>query len=311
MKGSTNEGGTAFFATMIAFTDILLKIDWIILAILSGVKGYYGTMGMLIYCLCATIFINVGIWRRFFMTKYKFDQDRLFRSYMLRYPSTSKCLLWISYLVSFQAIKLTYSRLCAKKKFMAKFAKRKKFYRLIGRLSILSIAALYVPALVITAYSLTYIEKGEQIYYLDIDCLVMVTYCIILIIIVIKQREKILGSNKGLFDIKELFMLGKTNEDSDEEDIELEGDQLSMHSETNVNRDNKKPLYQSEWRYSSDQHGRGAYFSRAVSVLDYNEYRRLKDKHRYLLLKTTLFQKKQMDDEAKNTTLKEEYTKEH
>jgi len=71
----------------------------------------------------------------------------------------------------------------------------------------------------------------------------MVTYCIILIIIVLKQREKILGSNKALFDIKELFMFGKTNEDSDEEDIELEGDQLSMHSETNVNRDNKKPLY--------------------------------------------------------------------
>lgn len=231
---------------------------------------------------------------------------------MLKYPSASSGILWMSYLLSFQAIKLSYSRLCGKKRFMAKFAKRKKFFRLIGRLSILSIAALYVPALVITAYSLTYIEHGTQVYFLDIDCLVMVTYCIILIIIVLKQREKILGSNKALFDIKELFVFGKTNEDSDEDDeIELEGDQLSMHSETNVNRDNKKPLYQSEWRYSSDQHGRGAYFSRAVSVLDYNEYRKLKDKHRYLLLKTTLFQKKQMDDEVKNTTLKDEYTKEH
>jgi len=78
---------------------------------------------------------------------------------------------------------------------MAKFAKRKKFYRLIGRLSILSIVALYVPALIITAYSLTYIERGDQVYFLDIDCLVMVTYCIILICIVLKQREKVLGNN--------------------------------------------------------------------------------------------------------------------
>jgi len=161
MRGSTTEGGTAFFATMIAFTDMLLKIDWILMAIFSGLKGYYGTMGILIYCLCATVFINVGIWKRFFISKYNFDQDRLFRSYMLRYPSASKAILWFSYLLSFQAIKLSYSRLCGKKKFMAKFAKRKKFYRLIGRLSILSIAALYVPALVVTAYSLTYIEKGE------------------------------------------------------------------------------------------------------------------------------------------------------
>lgn len=87
---------------------------------------------------------------------------------------------------------------------------------------------------------------------MDLDCLVMVTYCIILIIIVLKQREKVLGNNKQLFNLKELFMFGKTDEDSDEDDIECEIDKLSMHSETNVNRDGKKPLYQSEWRYSSD-----------------------------------------------------------
>jgi len=79
MKGSTNEGGTAFFATMIALTDMLLKIDWIIMAIFSGISGFYGTMGVLLYCLVATVFINIGIWRRFFIIKYKFEEDRLFK----------------------------------------------------------------------------------------------------------------------------------------------------------------------------------------------------------------------------------------
>ena len=71
---------------------------------------------------------------------------------------TVAVLIFFSYLVTFQAIRLTYSRCLGKKKFMAQFAKRRRYFRLIGRLTVFETLFLYLPAVAINIYSLTVIN---------------------------------------------------------------------------------------------------------------------------------------------------------
>lgn len=57
---------------------------------------------------------------------------------------------------------------------------------MVGRLTVLEIFLLYIPAVIINAYSLTVItDKKEQQFWFNIDSLIMVCYAIILIIVVL------------------------------------------------------------------------------------------------------------------------------
>ena len=47
-----------------------------------------------------------------------------------------------------------------KKQFMARFSTRRRFYRLIGRLSIIEILVLYLPSIVINISNLFYVKFG-------------------------------------------------------------------------------------------------------------------------------------------------------
>jgi len=61
-----------------------------------------------------------------------------------------------------------------------------------------------VPAIAFNIFALAYIGKGETIYYLGVDSLILVIYACILIAVVLTQREKLLDSNQ-LINFKELF----------------------------------------------------------------------------------------------------------
>jgi len=66
-------------------------------------------------CLGISTILNLGLWRKFFNETYNFDEDLYFAQYITRYPRTAKFLLFLSYFVAFQTIRLTYSRLLGKK----------------------------------------------------------------------------------------------------------------------------------------------------------------------------------------------------
>ena len=144
--------------------------------------------------LTVSLFLNLGVWRRFFKFKYNIDEnDKLYVIYSHSYPRTSKWILFISYVITFQAFRLSYSRLLGKKQFCAEFTRSRVYYRLIGRLSIMAVIFLYLPAIALNLHGLVFnFEMGDQIFYIGLDSLVLVVYATVLIIVTLTQREKLI-----------------------------------------------------------------------------------------------------------------------
>ena len=83
----------------------------------------------------------------------------------------------------------------------------------------LKIFLIYFPAVVINAYSLTVItDKKEQQFWLNIDSMILVIYAIVLIFVVLTQREKLMNY-KSYFKFSELFKFG-ADDDLDEIDVD-------------------------------------------------------------------------------------------
>lgn len=103
MKGNHKTGqGTAFFITCLAFVDILLRVNWFVFGILALQQGYYYIFYGCVIVLTMSMFLNLGVWRRFFKFKYNIDEnDRLFVKYSKSYPRTSKWIIFVSFLFTF------------------------------------------------------------------------------------------------------------------------------------------------------------------------------------------------------------------
>ncbi len=123
MKHSGN-GSTAFFITCLAFCDILLRVNWFVVGLIALSEQFQYTFYGCSALLLINMAINLLLWRRFFKYKYNMDEnDRAFVTYCKNYPRTSSWLIFLSYLITFQAIRLTYSRALGKKMFMASFTR--------------------------------------------------------------------------------------------------------------------------------------------------------------------------------------------
>jgi len=68
VKGADKDGreleGTAFFTTMLALVDMLLRINWAVLAYFVWQKSYYITFGCTCGLIAISLFINIYLWRR-------------------------------------------------------------------------------------------------------------------------------------------------------------------------------------------------------------------------------------------------------
>lgn len=224
MKGSDRDGraqeGTAFFITMLAIVDIMLRLNWLALSYLTYTAGYRYTFFGFVAILIVSFLINNLLWRRKFYVDHYFEgRDRLFSAYCKKYAATAGFLTLISYLITFQAIRLTYSRFLGKKVYMARFSRKRMYYRLIGRLSVLEIIVIFLPAAIINLTSINQIMRGDHLFWLNIDSLFLVTYAIVLIIVVLTQRERLVSSTL-LFKFSELFVL----DGEEEAELEFEND---------------------------------------------------------------------------------------
>lgn len=128
-----SHGSTLFLPTMLPVVDMTLRLNWFILSVLSLSHGLVVTFFGCIALLVIGVFMNVVLWRRFFMFKYNMDDnDLLFTTYRKNYPKTSQLLITLSYTCSFQAIRLTYSQLLGKKVFTAQFTRQRKYFLTIS-----------------------------------------------------------------------------------------------------------------------------------------------------------------------------------
>ena len=226
MKGSDKQGrqqpGTAFFIAMLAIIDVMLRFNWVAVSYMAYSNGYtYLFIGLAVVMIISML-VNILIWRRKFYVDHFFEgRDRLFSEYCKKYQAMAGFITILSYFITFQAIRLSYSRFLGKKVYMAKFSRKRMYYRLIGRLSVLEIIVMYIPAVVINATNIGNIHRGEWLYWLNIDSMILVSYAIFLIIVVLCQREKV-ASGSLLFKLSELFLVDTIEEDELELDNDLD-----------------------------------------------------------------------------------------
>ena len=224
LKGADKDGrekeGTAFFTTMLALVDILLRVNWGVLAWLVLQKQYFTAFYCLLGLIGFSLLINFFLWRRYFYSRYKYeDTDPLFSAYATKFSRTASVVTFLSYLVTFQAIRLAYSRFLGKKQFSAGFTRRRRYYRLIGRLTVFEAIFVYGPAIALNIYNLTYMtDRKEMQFWMNIDSLALQAYALLLIIVVLTQRESLMNY-KSYFSFGELFKFGPSNE---EEEVPLE-----------------------------------------------------------------------------------------
>jgi len=83
----------------------------------------------------------------------------------------------------------------------------------VGRITILSIIFLYVPAVAANITDLILSDSSSGAFYLDIDSLIIVTYLILIITYVIYKRENV---EKSLLNMKALVVTLGQNDDDDE-----------------------------------------------------------------------------------------------
>ena len=99
---------------------------------------------------------------------------------------------------------------------MAQFTKRRRYYRLIGRLTVMECLFIYLPAVFINGYSLTLITDTKTMqYWYNLDSLILICYAIILIAVVLTKREKLMNY-KSYFNFSELLTFG---DDSDHDEV--------------------------------------------------------------------------------------------
>jgi hypothetical protein len=80
--GKGDSQGTTFFISVLAFVDIILRINWFVLGLISLQLQYYGSGGWCAVILFTSCVLNLAIWRRFFKFKYNIDEnDRNFVTY--------------------------------------------------------------------------------------------------------------------------------------------------------------------------------------------------------------------------------------
>lgn len=102
MKNGTNKEHTSFFISMLAFVDMLLRVNFFVLGCLSFDREYYWSCGWCALLLIICLILNCAVWRRFFKFKYNMDDnDYNFLQYCKKYPKTSRVIIFMSYGISF------------------------------------------------------------------------------------------------------------------------------------------------------------------------------------------------------------------
>mgnify|MGYP001807085320 CR=1 FL=1 len=109
---------TRYFVTVIAFTDTVLKLNWFFLWIFLLSGKYFTSAGIITYCLAANFIINFGLWK-ILLKRNRITEDELYLKYCTENPKFSKTLRYLSYVISFQVFRLSFSGLFGKKGFSA------------------------------------------------------------------------------------------------------------------------------------------------------------------------------------------------
>lgn len=84
-------------------------------------------------------------------------------------------------------IRLVYCNLVSMKQFSGTFQRKRVYYVLLARVTLLEIVVLFLPALAMNIYGLIKFKPNGQLYYLGVDSLSLIVLAIPLIFVTLAQ----------------------------------------------------------------------------------------------------------------------------
>jgi hypothetical protein len=177
---------TQVTTTLLTITDVTLKLNWIFLLSYLFAGSYYVSAIIFSYCLLANLLVNFLLFRIPF-SNHNLLFDPQFSPYRLRYPRFLSTLLYLSSILSFHLFRLTHSKLLGIKSLSASFQQNHLLQRLLNQTTYASLILVTLPGAAGCIYNLCFAAYLSQVWYFDIDGLILVGIEIVLIAIDFKR----------------------------------------------------------------------------------------------------------------------------
>lgn len=127
---------------------------------------------------------------------YEFYKDRLLKedSHFNEYkeinkPAQNQIMNW-SMILSFQLFRLTYCGMFNEPKFMCKMGIRSKYYKRMNRYTLFQVTFVFIPIITANIYNLFYTWPGRQVFWIDLESLIMTLTIFFCHCIVIFKTQK-------------------------------------------------------------------------------------------------------------------------
>jgi hypothetical protein len=169
---------------------VTLKLNWIFLLCYVFAEDFYVSGIIFSHCLLATLLLNFLLFRIPFRN-HNLLFDPSFSPYRLRYPRLLTFLLYLSSTFSFHLFRLTFSKLLGLRSLSASFTNQALVTRLLNQTSIINIILVVLPGAAGCIYNLYYATYLSQLWYFDIDGLILVGMEITMTVLMGCQRIKI------------------------------------------------------------------------------------------------------------------------
>jgi hypothetical protein len=91
---------TRYFITVLAFTDVVLKLNWFFLWIFLLNGKFFVSAGIITYCLIANFILNFGLWH-IALKRNQILEDEKYKNYEKISPKAAKAFRFLSYIISF------------------------------------------------------------------------------------------------------------------------------------------------------------------------------------------------------------------
>jgi len=125
------------------------------------------------------------VFYEFLKTRMLNGRDKAFNEYQTSFKGTAKLIMNFSMLTSFQLFRFQYSGMCGKPRYLARFDNRMKYYKRVNRYTLFQITFVYLLVIAASAYNLFYTWYGRQVFWINIECIVMSLIMVTLKVVVL------------------------------------------------------------------------------------------------------------------------------
>ena len=189
---------THCYAAFLGLQSCFLVMFWVYWLVFLLMDGHYASSTLVSVALFGNYVINY-LWWEFYNDKL-IKSDLQYQLFASRFSRATKVINTLCLLLSFDFFRMSWSYLFNMDGLKADMLKRDKNYKRINRYTLFQLTFCYFLVLVAAGYNLVYTWYGRQVFWIDIECLLVTSAMAVYKLIVIFRTEKHYVKKPGLID---------------------------------------------------------------------------------------------------------------